>query len=147
MKNNPAILEYAFLIVIIIVALVFFLQMKNQDIRLCQHIFQGLIKAGYSVQKFIDWENFKALDVDVGVTYSKLANEEERSSYKKAFIKNFSQGFKQVKGESGAFTHWRIDTKDAEKVVVACDYSVRHKTLLFGLSKIGKTKLTSLQWR
>lgn len=145
MKKDTPVLEYAVLIAVIITALVFFLRVKTDDIDLCRAVFSGLVKGRYGVQKYIDWENLKAVGVNVGATYIKFTTEKERLNYKKAFIKNFSFGFKKVGGKLKAFTNWRIYNRDSEKTIVAADY--RGKIILFTISKYGKRKLIAIQWK
>jgi hypothetical protein len=147
MRNNQPILEYIILLVVIMVALAFFLQVKNQEINFCRAVFTHLVKGSAPAEKFIDWENFKAVGMDVGATYNGLPNEKEKSAYRQAFIKSFSVGFSRVKAELKSFTHWRLYAQQGAEVVVACDYSGYNKTLLFTVSKLGKKKLVSLQWK
>lgn len=142
-KENTLILEYTLLFVVVLAAFMFFLHMRNQEVNLCRYVFSGLVKGSYGVQRFIDWENLQALDVDVAATYNNLANDKEKVNYKKSFIKNFSVGFKQGGGRLKSFTHWRIYDRDREKTVVAADY--RNKIILFTLSKYGR-RLIALQW-
>lgn len=144
-ERDKPILEYALLILVLIAGIVFLVRLKNQEIYLCQKVFTGLVKGSHRIEKVIDWQELKALDVDVGVTYSQLPNEKERSGYKKAFIANFSKGFKQAGGRLNLFTHWRIYERDAEKTVVAADYLGHNKTILFSVSK-GRKKLIAIQW-
>jgi len=145
MKNNQPLLEYSILALVIIACIVFFLHLKNQEINLCQSILGSLSQGKTTVEKFIDWENLNALGVNVGATYTGLANEKEKADYKKAFIQNFAFGFQKSGGKSVLFRHWRIYQRDSGKVIVACDYSGYNKTLLFIISKLGKNKLISLQ--
>ena len=146
MERKP-VLEYIILIVVLIAAGVLFLQIKNQEINLCRYIFNGLTNRVYAAEKFIDWENLKALDVDVGAFYTRLADEKDKGGYRKEFIRNFSVGFAKAGGRLNLFTNWRIWYRDSNKVIVAADYSGYNKTILFTLSKFGKIKLTSIQWR
>jgi len=145
MKNNQPVLEYTILIIVLIAGIALFLHLKNQEINLCQSILGSLAQGKPAVEKFIDWENFKALGVDVGATYASLANEKEKADYKKAFIQNFAFGFQKSGGKPALFKHWRIYQRESGKVIVACDYSGYNKMLLFTISKLGKNKLISLQ--
>jgi len=145
MKKDTPILEYAVLIAVVMGALVFFIRMKTADIDFCHKVFNGLVKGSYGVQKFIDWEKLKAMKVDVGATYIQFTTEEQRSDYKKAFIKYLSLGFRQAGGKFNLFTNWRIRDKYSNKTVVAADY--RGKIILFTISKYGKRKLIAIQWK
>lgn len=137
---------YGALLAIIFVGLAFIIGHKKNDIDFCRDVFAGLIKGDYSVQQYIDWNNFKGLDTDVGTTYFQLPNEKERTAYRKAFIKGVSMGFQNGRVGLDKFTHWRVYNKAKDKVIIATDFS--KKVLLFEISKgaAGRT-LTSLQWR
>ncbi|MDD5196843.1 MAG: hypothetical protein WC937_02690 [Candidatus Omnitrophota bacterium] len=146
-KKNTPILEYSVLAGIVIVFLLIVFQVKTGDINLCRAIFKDLTAGRYGVQKYIDWEHFQGLDVNVGITYSKFSTEQEKTGYKKAFIQSFSRGFKGAGGRFRAFINWRIYSKNNQQVVIAADYRSRNKTLLLALSNAGKKKLISLQWK
>lgn len=146
MKKEIAVLEYAVLAVVLIGALAFFLNLRTQEIDFCRNVFQGLVKGRQQVAKFVDWENLKALGVDVAATYKGLRNDKEKAVYKKAFIISFSAGFKRVEGKLKTFTRWRIYKKDEAKTIVATDDVVHHKTLLFTLPAYGQKKLINIQW-
>jgi len=145
MKKDIPILEYAVLIVIVMGALAFFIRMKSADIDFCRRVFSDLVKGSYAVQKFIDWENLKAMGIDVGATYRGFPDEKKRADYKNSFIKNLSFGFKRAGGTLNSFTNWRIRDKYSDKTVVAADY--RGKIILFTISKYGKRKLIAIQWK
>lgn len=145
-KKENLILEWAVLAVVVISALVFLLHLKNQEINLCRRLFNGLVKGSYGVVRLIDWDNLKALDVDVAATYAQLPNEAEKTNYKKAFIKGFSAGFRQIRGRLKEFARWRIYDRDSEKTVVAADYLGQNKTLLFTFLRYGRPKLIAIQW-
>lgn len=147
MTENKSVLAYLILIVVIMLCLVFFWQLKNQETNLCRYILSSLVKGKYDVEKVIDWENLKALELNVGATYNKLRDAGEKLVYKKEFIRNFALGFQKGRGKLWSFRHWRIYSREGEKVVVAADYLGYNKTILFTLSKIGKSKLISLQWK
>jgi hypothetical protein len=145
MKKDIPILEYTLLIAIVMGALVFFIHMKNENTDFCRKVFNGLVKGSYAVQKFIDWEKLKAMNVDVGATYIKFTTEKQRSDYKQAFIKYLSLGFKQTGSKLDLFTNWRAYDRYTDKTVVAADY--RGKIILFTISRDGKRKLIAIQWK
>jgi len=146
-KKDTPILEYTILAGIIIVFLLFIFQLKTGDVNLCRAIFSDLVNGRYGVQKYIDWENLNALQVDVGREYQQSTGEKQRVGYKKAFIQSFSRGFQGVGGKFRAFVNWRIYNKVDNQTIVAADYQGHNKTLLFTLSSSGKKRLTSLQWK
>lgn len=146
-KKETLILEISSLVAVVFVSLWFFLQMKTQELHLCQKAFRGLVKGSYGVQKFIDWEHLQAVGVDVGNTYSKFANQKEKVDYKKGFMRGFPLGFKQTGGKLKAFVNWRIFSQDAQKTIIAVDYTSKNKTLLFTVSKYPKKKIVAIQWK
>ncbi|MDD5027469.1 MAG: hypothetical protein PHV58_03125 [Candidatus Omnitrophica bacterium] len=100
-KKNTPVLEYSVLAGIVIVFLLIIFQVKTGDINLCRAIFKDLTAGRYGVQKYIDWEHFQGLDVNVGITYSKFSTEQEKTGYKKAFIQSFARGLKVQEETSG----------------------------------------------
>jgi hypothetical protein len=144
-KEIPG-LVYIILPLAIIAGVMFLLKEKDPDINFCRKVFNGLVSNSYPAERFIDWKNLKVIDVDVGANYSGLPNEKQRTEYRKSFFAGFSLGFKQLKGSREAFTNWRIHKKDSDKVVVAADYPLYNKTILFGISKSPKPLLISIQW-
>lgn len=146
-KTQPPILEYGILAAVVIASLLFIYQIKTQDINLARSVLTGLAGGRYGVEKYIDWENLKGLEVNVGATYNKFPNQIEKVGYKRSFIQNFAVGFKQAKGDLRAFTNWRVYSKNSSEVVVAADYQGRNKTLLFAIPAAGKKKITSIQWK
>lgn len=145
-KENLKILGPVLIFGVIILLALFFVTGKN-EVTLCRNIFKGLIQARQSVQKYIDWENFKALGLDIGATYNKFPNDKEKSDYRREFIKNLSSGFKRQGGRFNAFSGWRIYKRSDEGTVVAADYKAKAKTMLFTLSGSGyPRKLTAIQW-
>lgn len=147
-KTEIPIMRYVILGIIAIVLFFAFGWVKTRDdIEFCHQIFSGLIKGSFSVQKLIDWENLKAVGVDVGATYLSLPDEKQKSAYQESFIKGFSLAFRQAGGKLKSFTNWRISDKDIEQTQVAVDYKEKGKTLLFTISKPGKRKLVGIQWK
>ncbi|MBP7835969.1 MAG: hypothetical protein KA022_00655 [Candidatus Omnitrophica bacterium] len=146
-KKNPPVLEYTILAAIIIAASLFIFQVARGDIDTARAIFKDLTNGRYSVQRHIGWEQLKGLDINVGATYSSFATGKEKNGYKKAFIRHFSSGFKSFGGDYKSFVNWRIDSKAANQVVVAADYSGHNRTLLLTLSGTWRKKLSSLQWK
>ncbi len=146
-KKEENILGYVVLAFVIIFVFVIFTQVKNHDINYCRGIFSGLIKGNYNAQKNIGWEKLTAMGVNVGGVYSGIADDKEKKEYKKFFILNFSQGFKQTGGELKLFTNWRIYDRDMENIIVAADYKKYNKIILFTLSKYPKKRLVKIEWK
>lgn len=146
-EKQNLILAYALLIFVIIFCLVFFVNIKNQDINFCRRVFEGLVKGRYTVEKFVDWAEFKGFEKDIGSIYNQFSSEKAKTAFKTEFIKNFALGFIRGGGKLKLFTHWRIYRQDNRETVVAADYKTptyKH-TLLFTITKNGKHKLTSIQ--
>lgn len=131
-----------------IILLIGFLYIRSREINFCRNVFSDLMQGRFWAVNYIDWEHLKALDMNVGETFSRLPNEKERRNYKKAFIRSLAVGFSRTGTKIGDFSNWRILSKDSEKIIAAADYIKYKKTLLltFTKSKIGK-KLVSLQWQ
>jgi len=137
---------YGVLLAPIFISFVFITGHKKNDIDFCRDVFAGLIKGDYSVQQYIDWNNFKGLDTDIGATYSQLPNDKEKEAYRRAFIKGVSVGFQRGGVGLDKFTHWRVYNKAKDKVIIATDFS--KKVLLFEVPKgVGGRRLTSVQWK
>ena len=120
----------------------------GNDVEFCRRTFRGLAEGRPGVHRRIEWERLKALGVDVGATYAKLPNEQERMQYRKAFIERFSEGFRRTGGKPEAFVGWRAQGRtDDGRVVVAADYEGKSKTLLLHLSGGWNKKLEAIQWQ
>ena len=146
-KKNIPVLEYTILAAVIILPLLFVFQIKGRDIRLARYVFNGLVNGSLGVEKHIDWERLRGLDMDVGAAYGKFSTEIERAGYRKSFIRYFSKGFKEAGAGLKSFVNWRIYSKDSVKTVVAADYPGRKKTLLLTFPSAGRKKLYSMQWK
>jgi len=144
-KKEIPILEYTVLAAVVIAALLFIYQIKTRDINLARSVFRGLVNGRYGVEKNIDWENLRGLDINAGAAYSKFSTGLEKAGYKRAFIQSFSSGFRRSEGNFKSFVNWRIYSKDSDKIIVAADYQGHNKTLLFVFPKSGR-KLASIQW-
>ncbi|MFH1396921.1 MAG: hypothetical protein ABIH27_00025 [Candidatus Omnitrophota bacterium] len=146
MKSQRPILEYALLAVVIIIAAGLIFRIKTQDVELCRSALTGLIKGSFSAGKNIDWNNLKAMGVDVGTAYSKFTSDKDRNEYKKGMIWGFKAGFIHSKGRLKEFKNWRVLNKDNGKTVIAVDY-LNNKTLLFTLSSQNKRKIIAINWK
>ena len=147
-RNEEKIILISIAAIIVIMALMFFVRFKVEDIEFCRLVFSRLVKGSFAAQKFIDWENLKTkklVGFDVGETYSSLPNKKEQEYYRKTFIKGFSLGFSKGKGDIKDFTNWRVVENTPEQAVIAADY--KGKTILFTISKIGEKKLIGIQWQ
>ncbi|MFC1805257.1 hypothetical protein ACFLZ3_05490 [Candidatus Omnitrophota bacterium] len=145
-KYYPGRLEYVIVVALVIAGVLFFTGRERKDVDFCRLMFSRLISGRQSVEKFIDWENLKAVGSDVGEEYRKLPNAEERNKYKKAFIEFFRRGFKEGGGEFKAFTDWRAYKEGNKTVVVAADYRRHKKILLLTVFKGRPRKITALEW-
>ena len=144
--DNRKILEYTLVIVSVVAVLLLAWDFTTRDARLCRQVLEGLVRGSPRAERLIDWENFVALGFDVGVFYRRIPEELQRSKYRRDFIRNFATGFHYVKGDFKKFTNWRVLKKKGTKVIVGADYLLYNKTILFTLSKLGRTKLTAIDW-
>ena len=119
----------------------------QRDVRAAQQILAGLAAGRPSVSQAIRWEHLRTLDADIGSAYAGLPNDHERQAYQQSFVAKFAEGFRQAGGYVKAFRGWRVQSRNAEQVVVAADYPLRGKTLLLSLSASGRRQLEGLQWQ
>jgi len=145
-KENIQFALYIFIFLVATLLIILFWGREKNDVELCRDIFNGLLSGRQSVQKFIDWDNFNALGLDMGSLYKKLPNKFEQSEYRKEFIKNLSTTFKRAGGRAQAFTNWRVFKTEGSKTIIAVDYTVKLKTMLFTLLGYPKKKLIDMQW-
>ena len=138
-------LMYASVTLVVIGLVAFVMHVMHHDVHRGQRILAGLVRGHASVSRGIAWERLKALDVDVGATYTHLPNDQERRAYERSFISHFAEGFRLAGGNSTAFTNWRVQERTDHQVVIAVDYPIRHKTLLLSLDGTGR--LEAIQWR
>ncbi len=131
---------------VIIIFFIFSLGIPKGEVSFCRNIFKGLTERRQSIQKLIDWENLKALGVDIGATYNQLPNAKEKSDYRREFIKNFSASFRGAGGRFVAFSNWRKYKHSGPDTIIAADYLTKAKTILFVFSGYGKKKLTAILW-
>ena len=132
------------IIFLIITGIVFLLKARHNELDTARAVLGGLIQSNQSITGLLKWDKLKAVGADIGSTYLAYKTDKERNDYKKYFIRGFSAGFKEVKGNYKEFTNWRFYEKTAQKTVVAVDY--RDKILLFTLPKNEK-KIIDIQWK
>lgn len=120
------------------------IRMRTNHVDFCRESFRRLADGKVSVEHRIDWPNLTALDVNVGQTYGRLANEREQSGYRRAFIEQFASGFQKSGTSPSDFMNWRVHERRPGEVVVAADYTAKDKTLLMAVA--GK-KVRSIQWQ
>ena len=144
MRNPHA--QYAAGTVLLVAAVASGLSWFGRDVRFCRDVLTDLARGRQSAQARIDWDRLKALDVDVGATYAKLPNEQEKRQYRQAFIANFATGFSQSGARLDGFANWRVQSDQAGDRVVAADYKPKQKTLLFRISGAWRKRLEAMQW-
>ncbi|MFH1678770.1 MAG: hypothetical protein ABH914_04035, partial [Candidatus Omnitrophota bacterium] len=127
-------------------AILFFTIREKSDLQLCRDIFWDLLNGKQSVQKYIDWEKFQAIGINVGELYNQLPNASEQADFRKQLIKSLSMNFKLVGGKPEAFVDWREVSKEGENTVVSAYYTDKQETILFTLTGYEKKKLISMQW-
>ena len=115
------------------------------DIGFARYVFTDMAKGRQGIEKYIDWQSFKAVGVDVGTAYSKFS-EKEKPGYRKAFLQNFSFTFRTAGGKLSYLHNWRIHFQDSHKVTVAVD--TKNLTLLLSISQgsRAKRKLMGMEW-
>lgn len=137
----------ATLILVAIGLVVFVMRARSSDAQWAQRILTGLANGRTSIERHIDWEHLKTLDVEVGATYAKLPSDQDRRRYRQAFIQNFAKGFAQSGARPEAFVNWRIQERGDGDTLVAADYPAKRKTLLVRIARDGGRRLEALQWQ
>jgi hypothetical protein len=136
---------YIIAVVIIVVGLVLFKATRDSEIEFAKGVFNDLIEGRESVQNDIDWPVFQILTQSVGTEYVKVSTENEKQYFRKAFIANFSLGFKSNGGKYSAFTNWRIVGRDNDKITVAADFAGKNSLLFAFSKKLGKRRLVFIR--
>ncbi len=115
------------------------------DVDFAKYVFTRMVKGSLGVEKYIGWESFKAVGVDVGATYKQMS-EKDRPGYRKAFLQNYSFSFRTAGGSLKYFHNWRIHSQDSSKTTIAV--STRNLTLLLYISNDSRTKrkLIGMDW-
>ena len=118
------------------------------DVQFARRVFNSLCNGNRSVQNSIDWENFKAMNQDVGKAYSSIVNEKDRADYRKMFFYNLAYTFRASGGKTSIFVNWRVLSQDANNLIIGTDSSVNGKTLKITLSfNNGKRKIAGIDWQ
>jgi hypothetical protein len=140
-------IEYTIIGIIAVALLIFAWEFSQYDVRFCRSALDGLVKGAIKVERLIDWEKLEALGIDVGANYRRFTNPQDKETYRRLFIRNFAVGFQKGEGDFKKFTNWRVLLRKGAKVVVAADYLLYNKTVLFTLFKSSKTKLIAIEWK
>jgi lysyl-tRNA synthetase class I len=137
------------LVAIVIIAAIagFFWLTQEPDIQVARKVFAGLINGDLSIKNSIDWASFQSVGTDVGSDYTALPNAQEKETYGKSFIANFSIAFSNYAIKFASFTNWRVYKRGKASTIVAVNIQ-QNKVLLFTVSnQSGKRKVTSIQWK
>lgn len=150
MSKEPLISTNKILLIAVIVILALVVQaaylVKNGDVIFCRRALYYLTKGRNAAQAMIDWDNLKAVGVDVGATYSSF-DPANKKLYRKNFINRFAAGFLRVGGNYKSFVDWRVYEKNSDFVTVAVDYKKTGDVLLFELPRKGRKKVQIIQWK
>lgn len=113
----------------------------KDDVKLARQVVTQLAQGRYSVRKLIDWENFKALDQNVGADYKALPNDKEKEGYQRSFIDGFKRGFVDQGAKVNAFYNWRFLAKvDPTLNIVAANVHDDKFLLLVAIKHAGRTR-------
>lgn len=133
--------------ILVVLAIVVPLRVMHRDVRFCRTVLRDLASGRQSVQSRIQWERLTAMGVNVGATYTALPNNQERTEYRRAFVKGFANGFAKTGARPEAFTNWRAQGREGGRRVVAAEYPAKHKTLLFRISSAWSQRLEAVRWQ
>ena len=139
--------QYGVLALAFVAALGFVSQLHNREVKFCRSVLSGLIDGDPSVLPLVNWEHFNAVGLNIGDTYTHLADEHERVQYEESFVAHFSEAFHKEGRTVKDFTNWRKLGERGNQVAVAADYPAKNKTLLFLIPADGPKKLEGLQWQ
>ena len=147
-KEQVSFLGYSAVALLVVMAgFMFFRVSQDADIYFARQVFSGLVNGSQSVEKTIDWLNFKTIGSDIGADYARFPTQAQKGYFRKSFIINFSLSFKNSGGELRSFTNWAIYSRDNNKAVVSA-LNLTNKALLFTVSKKGsQRKLVAIQWK
>lgn len=145
--NEKKNIEYAIIGIIAVTLVIFAWEFSQRDVRFSRSVLDGLVKGAIKTERLIDWERLVAPGADIGAHYRQFSSPHDQETYRRLFIRNFAVGFQQGKGDFKKFTNWRVLQRKGAKVVVAADYLLYNKTVLFTLSKSPRTKLIAIEWK
>ena len=146
-KSTGQLAAYVGATLIGVVGLALFLQpFHGDEVGFCRRILGAFTTGKRYVQSSIDWEQFQVLGIDVGSAYRELPNEEERAKFREAFLVKCGEGFRKEHGRLNDFVNWRLQ-QPGPVAVVAVDYPLKQKTLLFHVSTVGDKHLEAMQWQ
>jgi hypothetical protein len=84
----------------------------QDDVSFARRLMDQLIDGKYSARTMIDWTKLKFLGKEVGDAYAKCEGDACKITFERAFIENFSKGYKQAGAKKTAFFNWKIYKKD-----------------------------------
>lgn len=146
-RRETPVMGSILLLVLAVTVAVLVARMGRGDVAFCRDVLRDLAQGKQSVRTHIAWDRLSAVGVDVGTTFSRLKDAQQRMNYQRAFIAQFAGAFQRSGGDPRAFVKWRIHAQGAGQTVVAADYPSKQKTLLMGLSGGWNKKVTSIQWQ
>lgn len=117
------------------------------DVAFVKKTFRNLILGQYAARHVIAWDEFLGMDMNVGVEYKAMPNEEARVKYQRNFIDAFKAGFSYMKADPRRIGNFRIIKRSGKAVtVVAADIKGTPSVLAFGVKhKGGRRLLTEIQ--
>jgi hypothetical protein len=118
---------------------------KN-DVEFAKEVFQLLAEGDEAVEEMLDWEHMKVNGIlDVGAGYRNITEEDERDSFRKAFIKGYANNFNKSGGRVENLSNWREQSRDSSNTVVAAE-GMNRKLVLFTVTHInGQQKVSTFE--
>ncbi len=120
----------------------------DQHLRLAKSTIENLIRGESKAEEMIDWEMFYVNDDYLGGQYTKLADEKQKSAFRRQCITSFSAG--ALKGGRGAdatwagLENWRVISHDSSRTVVAFELPNKNSVSLTISKRDGKSRLSVL---
>lgn len=144
-QETSVMLGYGGVVLAVVLGVAALMQLRNTEVNFCRKVFDGLIQGNLAIESRIDWDELKAMGVDIGSTYRGYEKELDRAQYRQAFIGSFGRGFRGEGGKLSTYRNWRIAERNDETVTVAVDDDLHGKTLLLTVSAVGPRQLLAIQ--
>jgi hypothetical protein len=107
------------------------------DVVFAREAVEGLLGGDVGVADAFDWENLKVPGANVGESYVKLPDDENRDEFRKGFIEKFSESFKRSGASVGDLKNWREAGREGERTAVAVDTTTGKTMRVFVVRRDG----------
>ena len=105
-----------------------------------------LASGEYNVEDKIDWEIFYSNDLNVGLYYSAMPNEKERTDFRRNFISQFSSSYNRSGGNIDLLKDWKIKEENSSKTIIQTTTPSNRKLFITLSQRNNKLKISSLTY-